>query len=64
MVCKKDGSWRFCVNYRKLDSLTQKDVYLLPLIEVTLTFLTQGLWLTTLLPGKTAFTTPLRLYDF
>jgi hypothetical protein len=35
-VAKPNGSLRFCVNYRKLNSLTKKDQYLLPLIDETL----------------------------
>jgi hypothetical protein len=35
-VKKKDGSLRFCIDYRKLNNLTCKDRYLLPLISETL----------------------------
>ena len=33
---KPEGGWRFCVNYWKLNAITKKDKYPLPLIEETL----------------------------
>ncbi|KAI9560573.1 hypothetical protein GHT06_011521 [Daphnia sinensis] len=32
LIRKKDGTWRFCVDYRKLNSVTLRDVYPLPRI--------------------------------
>ncbi|GBM89899.1 Retrovirus-related Pol polyprotein from transposon 297 [Araneus ventricosus] len=33
LVKKKNGEWRFCVNYRRLNKITKKDVYPLPRID-------------------------------
>jgi len=47
LVTKKDGSIRFCVDYRKLNSLTQKDVYPLPRIDTCLDTLSGASWFST-----------------
>ena len=78
LVRKKDGSMRFCINYRKLNEVTRKDAYPLPRIDVTLDTLHGSHWFTILdlLSGywqvqveeadkeKTAFCTPEGLYHF
>ena len=47
LVTKKDGSIRFCVDYRKLNSLTEKDAYPLPRIETCLDTLSGAAWFST-----------------
>ncbi|TPX30033.1 hypothetical protein SmJEL517_g06288, partial [Synchytrium microbalum] len=74
---KKDGSLRFCVDYRKLNSLTKRDSYPLPyqqdlLDKVNTAWyssldLAAGYWQIPLHPRdreKTAFVTPSGLYEF
>jgi len=39
LVLKKNGDWRLCVDYRKLNNLKIKDSYALPLIDDILTFI-------------------------
>ena len=48
MVRKKDGSLRFCVDYRKLNAITVKDSYPLPKMDVILDYLSGNSWFTTL----------------
>lgn len=78
IVKKKDGSLRFCVDYRRLNAITHKDAYPLPRIEESLTALktavyfstldlTSGYWQIPMAPEdreKTAFTTPMGLFEF
>lgn len=48
MVPKKDGSYRFCVDYRKLNSVTEKDAYPLPYISTILDHLQGATYLSSL----------------
>jgi len=48
LVKKKDGSLRFCVDYRKLNNATIKDSYPLPRIDDTLDTLSGSIWFSTL----------------
>ena len=45
---KKDGSIRFCVDYRKLNEETKKDSYPLPRIDDILDQLSGSTWFSTL----------------
>ena len=44
LVTKKDGSTRFCVDYRRLNSLTVNDAYPLPRIDDSLHLLGNQQW--------------------
>jgi hypothetical protein len=48
LVRKKDGSTKFCVDYRKLNEATIKDAYPLPCIDDTLDHLAGASWYFTL----------------
>ena len=78
LVRKKDGSLKFCVDYRALNSITRKDSYPLPQIDDTLDTLAgmtwfftldlkSGYWQVEMDPQdkeKTAFTTGRGLWHF
>ena len=78
LVRKKDGSLRFCVDYRKLNKVTKKDSYPLPRVDDLLDSLADAQWFSTLdlrsgywqvevNPAdreKTAFSTPHGLFQF
>ena len=48
LVTKKDGSTRFCVDYRRLNLLTVKDAYPLPRIDDSLRLLGNQQWFSTM----------------
>ena len=72
LVRKKDGTTRFCVDYRKLNNLTLKDAYPLPRIDESLDNLSGITWFSTLdlcsgywqVSVKTAFVTCKGLFHF
>jgi hypothetical protein len=48
LVRKKNGELRFCVEYRKLNDVTQKDCFPLSRIDDTLDTLSGAKWFSTL----------------
>ena len=48
LVCKKDGTWRFCVDYRCLNDVTRKDSYPLPRIDDALDYIAGSSWFSSL----------------
>lgn len=48
LVKKKDGSWRFCVDYRHLNAITLKSKYPVPIIDEFLDELASACWFSSL----------------
>ena len=78
MVKKKDGTWRFCVDYRIVNAITHHDAHPLTRIDATLDSLAgstlfttldlaSGYWQVEVSPEdkeKTAFSTPYGHFEF
>ena len=78
LVKKKDGSLRLCVDYRKLNQVSQMDAYPMPRVDELIDHvgrakfiltldLTRGYWQVPVATDdrpKTAFTTPFGLFQF
>uniref|UniRef100_K7EXH9 Gypsy retrotransposon integrase-like protein 1 n=1 Tax=Pelodiscus sinensis TaxID=13735 RepID=K7EXH9_PELSI len=78
LVPKRDGTLRFCIDFRKVNAISRMDAYPMPRVEELLERLgraqylstldlTKGYWQIPLTPtsqAKTAFATPSGLYHF
>ena len=78
LIHKKDGNWRFCIDFCQVNAITHKDAYPLPKIEETLDSLSGAQYFSTLdlassywqveleesAREKTAFSTPVGLFEF
>ncbi|XP_075779191.1 uncharacterized protein LOC142827431 [Pelodiscus sinensis] len=78
LVPKRDGSVRFCIDFRKVNGISQFDAYPMPRVEelleglgrakyITTLDLSKGYWQIPLEPQdrkKTAFATPFGLFQF
>lgn len=60
---KKDGTWRFCVDSRKLNSITLKDAYKLPFISDIIDNLRDAKYISSIDISKAFWEIPLRLSD-